>query len=265
MRGARAWRITGTLALVVAVSFGAVQTWAVVVQQKAVSSRTYHVGVTRVQLDTGSAAVRIRPGRDGRVLVRQDLDWTVRRPVVSTVFEGDLLIVRMRCNQVLPVADFGCGASFDLEVPAAASVTGKGSSGSVAVRGLSGDVRLEATSGAVELADLSGQVSVRTTSGEVRGAGLTSSRVEVGTTSGEVRLTFAQQPKAVDIGVTSGALSLVLPAQTKYNFTGAAGSFFGDNGSGNRHIDTDLVDPTSANTVRLSAGSGSVVVSAADD
>ncbi|MFF2038935.1 DUF4097 family beta strand repeat-containing protein [Kitasatospora sp. NPDC058170] len=265
MRGARAWRITGTVALVLAVAFGAVQTWAMVVQQKAVSERVYHVGVTSVQLDTGSAAVRIRPGREGRVLVHQDLDWTVRRPVVSTVFEGDVLIVRMRCNQVMPVADFGCGAFFDLEVPAAASVTGKGSSGSVDVQGLSGDVRLELTSGAVELADLSGQVSVRTTSGSVKGGSLTSPRVGVGTTSGEVRLAFAQQPKAVDVGVTSGSLKLVLPRQTKYNFTGAVGSFLGDTGSGNRHIDTDLVDPTSANTVRLSAGSGSVDVGAAGD
>ncbi|MGV9264355.1 DUF4097 family beta strand repeat-containing protein [Kitasatospora sp. NPDC003701] len=255
MRGGRGWRVTGTLALAFVVVFGAVQTWAMVVQQKTVSERTYRVPVTRVELDTGTAAVRIRPGAPGRVLVKQYLDWTVRKPSVSAVFDGDVLTVRMRCNQLLPVVDVGCDALIDLEVPAETSVSGGGTSGSMEVRDLTGDVRLSATSGAIQLSGLSGQVYARTTSGQLTGTGLTSPRVEARAYSGEVDLAFVRPPHLVDIGATSGSVSLGLPKGSRYAFDAGGGS-----GSGNRHIDPELADAAGSDTVRVVTTSGEVRV-----
>ncbi|MEV0531795.1 DUF4097 family beta strand repeat-containing protein [Kitasatospora sp. NPDC050463] len=252
MRGGRGWQVTGTLALAFVVVFGAVQTWAMVVQQKAVSEHSYQVPVTRVELDTGTAAVRIRPGAPGRVLVKQFLDWTVRKPTVSTVFEGDVLTVRMRCNQLLPAVDVGCDALIDLEVPAATSVSGGGTSGSMEVRDLTGDVRLSATSGAIRLSGLSGQVYARTTSGQVAADGLGSTRVEARAFSGEIRLGFVRPPHLVDVGATSGSVSLVLPKGSRYAFDYNGGV------GGERHIDPELGDTASADTVRVVTTSGEV-------
>ncbi|WP_406198363.1 DUF4097 domain-containing protein [Kitasatospora sp. NBC_01560] len=253
MQGRGFWRVTGTLATVVVMLFAAGQTWAMVAQQQSVSERTYRVGVSRVQLDAGIAAVRIRPGRDGQVVVKQYLDWTVRKPTVRTVFEDDTLTVQVRCNQVVPIADVGCGAQIDLEVPAAAGVTGGSTSGSLDVRGLSGEVRVSSGSGAIQLAGLSGPVYARATSGAVDAKGLTSARFEVDTTSGAVDVAFARPPHAVSVGVSSGSVTLALPEGSRYAFSG-------EGGSGNRHLDPVLADASSPDTVRITAGSGSVSV-----
>ncbi|MBP0451714.1 MULTISPECIES: DUF4097 family beta strand repeat-containing protein [unclassified Kitasatospora] len=251
--GHRAWRITGTLAMALTMAFGAVQTWGLVVQQERTYYRTYPVAATRVHLDTGTAAVRIRPGEPGRVVVTQWLDWTVRRPRVETLVVGDVVTVRMRCNQVLPVVDVGCGALIELDVPAGVSVDGGATSGSVDVAGLSGDVRLDASSGAIELSGLSGQVYARTTSGMVKGTGLGSGRVDVNATSGAVELGFARPPHVVSVGATSGSVSVTLPHGSGYNFAV-------DHGSGDVHVDTGLSDPASPDTVQISTTSGAVNV-----
>ncbi|MFJ9949902.1 DUF4097 family beta strand repeat-containing protein [Kitasatospora sp. NPDC091207] len=261
MRGRRGWQVTGTLSLAFVLVFGAVQTWAMVVQQKTVSERTYQVPVTRVELDTGTAAVVIRPGAPGRVHVKQYLDWTVRKPTVSAVFEGDALTVRMRCNQVLPAVDVGCAALIELEVPVATSVSGGGTSGSIEVQDLTGSIRLAATSGAIQLVGLSGEVSARTTSGLLRASGLTSARVEARSFSGEVDLGFVRAPHLVDVGVSSGAVSLGLPPGSRYAFDFSGGAVGGE-----RHVDPELADASSPDTVRVGTTSGSVrVVSGAAD
>ncbi|MGW2542165.1 DUF4097 family beta strand repeat-containing protein [Kitasatospora sp. NPDC001574] len=249
----RMWRVLGVLALAVTLVIGAVQTWAMAVQQRTESEKSYPVAVSKVVLDTGSATVRISPGREGEVVVRQELDWMIRPPVISVLFDRGDLRVEMRCSQVMPVAKLGCGAEIELEVPVGVSVEGTGSSGSLSVRGVTGEVRLDSTSGSILLADLSGPVVAGTTSGAVKGAGLTSTAVEVRATSGSVDLSFAQAPRTVDIGATSGSVTLGLPRGSVYRFNGGTVS-------GSRHIDPLLADQSSTNQVRVSVTSGSVTV-----
>ncbi|MEV6973856.1 DUF4097 family beta strand repeat-containing protein [Kitasatospora sp. NPDC093806] len=248
----RRWKVFGTLALTVTLVVGAVQTWAMAVQQRTDSERTYPVAVTRVRLDTGSAVVTIRPGSEGRVVVRQHLDWMIRKPVVSALFDQDGLEVRMRCNQVLPVTDLGCGALIELEVPAGVAVEGKQSSGVIDLAGLTGAVDLASTSGEVRLAGLSGPVTVRSTSGSVRGSELSSAKLDVAATSGSVELGFLVPPHNVDIGVTSGSVTMALPTGSRYDF---------DGGSAPRgRIDPTLADHSSPYKVRISVSSGTVSV-----
>ncbi|GAA1384593.1 hypothetical protein GCM10009639_06190 [Kitasatospora putterlickiae] len=257
-RGHRAWRVFGTLALAVALVVGAVQTWAVAVQQRTRSEASYPVAVTTVRLDTANAAVRIRPGRAGEVVVRQYLNWMVRMPVVSALFDQDRLDVRMRCTQVLPVSDFGCGAVIELDVPPGVAVTGRLSSGSVDLVGVAGEIDLLSTSGEVALADVSGPVTVRTTSGSVRGSRLTSPTVNAAATSGSMELGFAAVPRSVDIGVTSGSVVLGLPRGSRYDFDGGASPL------ARGGIDPTLADRSSPNKIRVSVSSGSVSVFAKD-
>ncbi|MET8703471.1 DUF4097 family beta strand repeat-containing protein [Kitasatospora sp. NPDC004723] len=258
-RGRRTWRLLGTLALLMVLVVGFVQTWAMAVQQRTRSERSYPVAVTKVRLDTGNATVRIRPGQEGRVVVREYLNWKIRTPVVTTQFDQGLLDVRMRCDRVLSaVGDFGCGAVIELDVPPGVAVTGKLSSGSVHVAGVAGEVSLLSTSGEVLLTDVSGPVTVRTTSGSVRGSHLTSPDVNVAATSGSMELGFAAVPRIVDIGVTSGTVVLGLPRGSRYDFDGGASPLaLGE-------IDPALADRSSPNKIRVSVSSGSVSVFAKD-
>ncbi|MER7755741.1 DUF4097 family beta strand repeat-containing protein [Kitasatospora sp. NPDC097643] len=256
MRGAKTWRLLGTVTAVLLVIGGGSQTWAMVVQQRSVAERPYDVSIRKLKLDTGNASVRVRPGREGRVVVRQQLDWTIRKPVVSAVFEGDELTLGLQCRLVLPFVDLGCGAQIELEVPAGTDVSGQFGSGSVDVEGLSGNVRLEGTSGAAQLSGLSGEVYAHLTSGLVKGEDLSSARVDAATTSGAVELAFTRAPHAVDVSTTSGSVTMTVPKGGRYAFSGEAGS-------GSRHIDPELADGSSPNSIRAEVISGSLRIDAA--
>ncbi|WP_380285049.1 DUF4097 family beta strand repeat-containing protein [Kitasatospora purpeofusca] len=257
-RRRRGWRVLGTLALTVVLVVGAVQTWAMAVQQQRRSELSYPVAVTKVRLDTGNATVRIRPGEEGRVVVRQYLNWMIRMPVVSALFDQDQLDIRMHCNQVLPVSDLGCGAQIELDVPPGVAVTGKQSNGSIEVSGVRGEINLLSTSGTVALADVSGPVTVRTTSGSLRGSRLTSSSVNAAATSGSIDVGFAAAPRTVDIGVTSGSVVLGLPRGSRYDFDGGVSPL------ARGGIDPTLADRSSPNKIRISLSSGSLTVLAKD-
>ncbi len=255
-RGQRGWRVLGTLALVVTLLTGAVQTWGMAVQQQTRSEKSYEVAVARVRLDTGRATVRIRPGREGRVVVGQSLNWMIKKPVVAALFDQGELDVRMTCNQSLPISDFACGAVIELEVPPGVAVTGRQSSGSIDIAGVTGAIDLVSTSGEVRVADVSGPLTVRTTSGSVRGSRLRSPSADVAATSGSVELGFRTTPSAVDIGVTSGAVLLGLPSGSRYDFEGGTVPRGG--------IDPTLADRSSPHKVRISVSSGSVSIFAKD-
>ncbi|MEU1283677.1 DUF4097 family beta strand repeat-containing protein [Kitasatospora sp. NPDC005856] len=252
-KGARGWRAVGTVVIVLVMLGAGLQTWSMAVQQRTSTTRPYDLAIHRLQLETGNASVRVRAGREGRVVVRQSLDWLVRKPVVSTVFDGDVLTVGMRCRQVLPFADFGCGAEIELEVPAATEVSGSVGSGSVQVEGLSGDVRMELTSGQLLLFDTSGDVSLHATSGQVRGTNLSMRRVTAQVVSGSVQLGFAKAPREVDATATSGSVELTVPKGSRYAVSSEIGS-------GNGRIDPRLADPASPNRVHTAVTSGSITV-----
>ncbi|HJD84231.1 DUF4097 family beta strand repeat-containing protein [Kitasatospora aureofaciens] len=253
MDGAKAWRITGTLALVLVMLAAGVQTWSLVMQQQTSATKPYDVVIHQVRLETGSASVRLRAGREGHVVVKQRLDWMLRKPVVSATFAGDVLTVGMHCRQVLPFSDFGCGAEIELEVPAATEVTGSVSSGSVSVEGLNGSVRMQLTSGQLSLAHTSGELWAETTSGQVLATDLSAQRVTARTTSGSLELHFTRAPHAVDARATSGAVIMTVPKNSRYAFSSEVGS-----GSGG--IDPALEDSTSPDSIHAQVTSGSLTV-----
>ncbi|MCX5213066.1 DUF4097 domain-containing protein [Kitasatospora sp. NBC_00240] len=252
----RVWRLAGGLVMAVVLMLGASQAWAALVQQHTSSVKEYQRAARVLALDTGRATVRIEPGRSDRVVVRAALDWTLRQPQVSMLWDDDVLRVSVSCNRFLDAGRFDCGTRLVVEVPADTRVTGRNSSGHTEVRGLTGDVQLRTASGSVRLAGLSGRLTLGSTSGVVRGEGLTSPAVEADTASGTVDLSFAAAPASVVASSTSGSLSLTVPAGSRYRFTGRAGS-------GGRSIDPVLADSASPRTIEGSTTSGSMTVQAA--
>ncbi|MFD7906530.1 DUF4097 family beta strand repeat-containing protein [Kitasatospora sp. NPDC059722] len=254
---AATWRIIGSLSLAFLLVTAVSQTLGLVARQQKTEQKTYdHVVVRKLQLATGSASVQVRAGKDDRVVVRRNLNYTFRAPQVSTVIEGDVLVVGVSCRQPLPF--LSCGAEIELEVPQGTGVTGSVDSGSVDVADLSGEVRLDATSGALYLRRLSGEVHTRTTSGMVQGTELGSGRVEASSTSGSVELDFVRAPHAVDVSTTSGSATMTLPKGSRYAFSGQVGS-------GSRSVDPNLSDASSPDSLRASVASGSLRIGYRED
>ncbi|MFE6056027.1 DUF4097 family beta strand repeat-containing protein [Kitasatospora sp. NPDC056446] len=253
MAVAKAWRVAGTTAIVLVMVGGGLQSWSVVAQQQTTADWSHDGPIHRLRLETGNASVKVRAGRDGHVVVHQRLDWMVRKPVVTTVPDGDLLTVGLHCRQVLPVADFGCGAEIEVDVPASTEVSGAVGSGSVRVEGLSGAVDVSLGSGELLLVDTSGDVSARATSGLIQGTNLSARRVDVRTTSGSMELGFARAPERVEARATSGSLTMTVPRDSRYAFSSEVGS-------GDGRIDPQLADADSPNRIHATVTSGSITV-----
>ena len=256
-RELRAWRLVGGLVMAGVLVLSGSQAVGVLVQQHTVRDKAYGLGARELVLDSTGADVRIEPGLPGQVLVRTSLDWTLRKPLVAMIWEGDTLKVSVRCDRLLDLGGLGCGVRLDIRVPAATVVTGRSTSGPVEVRGLTGDVQLRSGSGAVGLSGLGGRVSVRSASGAVRGTALASARVEVETASGEARLAFSRPPDAVTASTGSGELWITVPAGSRYRMTGRSAS-------GGRSIDPVLEEPGAPRSIDVSTGSGSVLIRSSD-
>ncbi|MFF2149328.1 DUF4097 family beta strand repeat-containing protein [Kitasatospora sp. NPDC058190] len=248
-RSTRAWRITGVLTVVFVVVMGGAQTLALVARQSRTEQQTYVASVHKLQLATSSASVRIKPGVEGRVVVRKNLDWTVSEPRVRADVVGDTMTVGVQCRRSLPF--YNCGASIELEVPAGTEVSGSVTSGAVEVSDLSGGVQLDGTSGSIILRRLSGPVRARTTSGMTQGTDLSSDRAEVSSTSGAVDLTFLSAPQDVKVSTGSGSVTMLMPKGSRYRINGGT-----DSGSSN--INPALGDAASSRSLEADVGSGSL-------
>src|SRR5690606_32273959 len=66
----------------------------------------------------------------------------------------------------------GISISYEIEVPAEASIVSRTGSGAQEIRGVTGPVDVSAGSGGIELADVGGPVVARTGSGSVRAHGI---------------------------------------------------------------------------------------------
>ncbi|WP_031068001.1 DUF4097 family beta strand repeat-containing protein [Streptomyces sp. NRRL WC-3742] len=251
-RTTRIWRITGVVTVLVVLVTGAGQTLAVVAKQERVEDTVYPVAVHRIQLVTGSASVRIRPGSDGQVLLTKTLDWTVSEPKVKVdVSAAGVMNVDVQCRRQLSF--YNCGAQIDLKVPPGVEVGGLVTSGSVELEDLTGPVALEGTSGAINLNRLTGPVHARTTSGMVQGSELKSNRVEATSDSGSVQLDFATAPANVNATTNSGSVTVTLPRDSHYRINSRTGS-------GSSQIDGSLGDASSPNSLVAAVGSGSLQI-----
>ncbi|WP_354640240.1 DUF4097 family beta strand repeat-containing protein [Kitasatospora camelliae] len=241
------------MVLVSTVLFG-VAGWAYLVHQQSVIERPpYRVPISRLELDSVSAAVRIEPGPPGQVSIRQSLGWTWRRPVVAMIWEGDVLKVSVRCHRLFGLDDLGCDAELDIRLPAETEVTGSSTSGITQLRDLTGPISLKTGTGFIDLARVSGPIAVQAKSGRIQGSELFSARVEASTSSGPIELGFAHAPDAVTAIASSGPLTLSMPPGTRYKINGHSSS-------GSRSIDPTLADTSSPHVLDVVTSSGSVTI-----
>lgn len=249
-RERRIWRRLGGLLLAALLVAGAGQAWTAMAEQNDSVPSAFPGSITALDLDLEAGSATITGGSENAVTVRQDLNWTLRRPQVQQTVSGHTLRISVHCPAVLGIGQPGCGAALEIRVPPATAVTARITSGQTTVTGLSGDLSLRATSGEVDLNKVSGRIAAKVSSGRIAGTNLTSANVRAEVNSGEVALGFATAPDDVTLISSSGSISANLPPDTHYNLTT----------HGKADFDPGLVDPQSPHTLRVSAGSGSATL-----
>lgn len=222
-------------------------------------------GITSIGITSGSGDVEVRhvPGAPGRVEEHRSVQWLGgdSNSIQHRVTGGELLL-DTDCG-------WGCTIDYVVTLPDPVPVSGELGSGSLNVRGMSsvdadvgsgsvsvhdvaGTVRAKTGSGEIELVGLAGALDVRTGSGEINGRELGGRDVDAHTSSGGIDLQLVN-PGTLDAETGSGEISLSVP-QGAYRVDS-------ETGSGETEIDVPQ-DPNSPRHLKLSTGSGSVLVGA---
>lgn len=227
-----ALRVVGTVAVAVAVLFGAVNVATSFASGTADESfsatgvRTLHVDVTAGRVDVERAA-----GSTVDVDVRARGSW--RTPTTRHEQDGASLSLSADCG---PTVGFHrCEVSYRVRVPDGVDVELRSAAGRIQVHGIDGDVTASVNAGRVELTELR------------------SSSVDVTSDVGAVTATFADAPDAVRVTTSAGAVSITLPRDGEPYAVDARAE------AGGASIDV-LTDPTSPRTVVARTSVGSVEV-----
>jgi DUF4097 and DUF4098 domain-containing protein YvlB len=152
--------------------------------------------IERVVVHADAGNVRLQGTDAPRVTVREQLQWLLSRPRVSTRVRGSTLTVSGSCPNSGPVNR--CKADLELAIPFDADVV---------VRSGAGDVLAERLAGHLQLA---------TDTGDVRGRDLNPISVQATTEVGDVGLDFTTEPVSVSASSQAGDVNVTVPSGGEY-------------------------------------------------
>ncbi|TCK24676.1 DUF4097 family beta strand repeat-containing protein [Pseudonocardia endophytica] len=188
--------------------------------------------VKRVEVESRSGTIQVRPGADGSSRVDRVLEWSGDvKPTLTQEVRGDTLHVVADC----PDGSDDCNVELVITVPAATAVKADLGAGNVAVTGLTGEQEL--SSGA----------------GNVGGVNLGAAPVKATTPAGNVDLSFAAAPPTVDAQSSAGNVTVRVPTGPVYEV---------DTGSTVGNVRVEVPDTPGADhriSARSSAGNVSVI------
>ncbi|MHA6794198.1 DUF4097 family beta strand repeat-containing protein [Pseudonocardia bannensis] len=147
--------------------------------------------VTRLEIDSDSGRVTVRPGPDGAAAVGHTSTWSGTRPELTQAVEGDTLRITARC----PDRSAGERCEVDLTVTVPAATT----------------VRTKLGAGGIEVSDLAGDQDLSTSAGKIRATGLRAATVTARGSAGSIELEFATPPRSVDARSSAGSVSVYVP------------------------------------------------------
>ncbi|MFI6050469.1 DUF4097 family beta strand repeat-containing protein [Streptomyces violascens] len=209
--------------------------------------------VSAVEVDAGSAQISVTTGAAGQVTMSGSLTWSVKRPKIERIWDGDTLKVHSRCDGFVDEFIQNCQVDLKLTVPAGVRLKVKSGSGPIKVRDLTGPVDLDGGSGSLKLYGLKGNVRAKVGSGTVQASQLSSPEADLKSGSGTVDAEFVAAPQRVKASAGSGSVSVTVPEGSHYQVKGGKGS-------GSRDIPPELADKNSDRVLDVSSGSGSVTV-----
>ncbi|GAA2719819.1 DUF4097 family beta strand repeat-containing protein [Actinocorallia aurantiaca] len=227
------WRTGGVLLTLAGLLAGSLAVMDLLLGSTTTTSSAYGPSPSRLSLELDNVSVEIEPGPAGRIRARADLKWSIFRPEIQSILEGDTLRIKMRCpiEIVQP-----CHASYRLSIPAQTPLSVKAGGGDVTVRDLTGKVDVDLAGGNVLLENLPGDLDVTNAGGDVWIADSQSESVVVRSTAGDTYLGFTEPPTNVDVRTTAGNLNIQVPM-------GAAYSVDAESVAGSRDVSVETTDP----------------------
>ena len=193
--------VFGVLLVVCGVSVGASEAF----KHVRTTTTTINRHIERVVVRAGTGKVHLEGTDSQRVMVREQLQWLWRKPIVRTSLRGATLTVSGSCPDTGPVNR--CKADIDLAIPFDADVVVQGDSGNITAERLAGHLKLTTDSGNVTAHDLNA-ISVAAT-----------------TNAGDVDVAFTTEPVSVSANSNSGDVLVTVPGGGEYRVdaTTAAG------------------------------------------
>jgi hypothetical protein len=223
-------------------------------------TRTFATAVRHLQIETGSADVRVVGERRGDVRVDMEIHRGMFRngfqPRVAMRQHGQRLQLDSHCSLMAHVGVGDCGASFTVYVPRGTAVGVSAASGDVYVQGVEHDVSVAASSGDVHVVDVAGTLRTTASSGDVHVAGYRGTQLVVQTDSGDVDVSAQRAPRRLRVDAGSGDVDLAVP--------NAVYSLLVDTGSGDRSV-TVRQDPAAPRTIQANTSSGDVSIAPLGD
>ena len=205
-------------------------------------TRTFAVTARQLQIETGSADVRVVGERRRDVRVDMEIHRGMFRngfqPRVAMRQDGRTLQLESHCSLMAHVGVGDCGASFTVYVPSGMALAVVAASGDVHVEDVAGPLRVSASSGDVHVTDYRG------------------TQLDAKADSGDVDVSTQRAPRRLRADAGSGDVDIAVP-DVVY-------SVLVDTGSGDRSV-TVREDPAAPRTIQASASSGDVKVAPLGD
>ncbi|MET9962702.1 hypothetical protein ABZ128_27150 [Streptomyces sp. NPDC006326] len=247
-----AWIVVAVLSALFVLAPAAAQVWAYhATRSSTLSGDTGTRPVSALEIDAGSADVRVTPRSDAQVAYRADARWSVAAPVIEESWLGDTLKLKPRCPGVAAVleAGFGCSVDLGVTVPAGVAVKVRAGSGTVDISGLGGAVDAEVGAGRLRLSALRGPLRASVGAGSLEASALTSAQADIRAGAGSAVARFLAPPERVTARAGSGRLELTVPTATRFRVTARAGA-------GRCEVARGMHDPAAAGELDIAADSG---------
>lgn len=247
-----AWFAAGSIAAVVTLLFGTVQTVGLLAHEERVDRVVVTDDAVRVLDVTGwGGRVDVLGADVDDIRITAELGDSLAKPTFTHRVVGDRLEVRTDCRQA-----FGgpwCKADLRIVVPRDLEVAVRTGDRGVAVRSVDGRVDASSREGLVDAEALGGGARLHATNGSVRGIGLRTASVEADSDNGSVRLELAVAPSSAIARSSNGSVDVAVPRTDQAYAVDATSS----NGSTDNLVRTDS---TSDHRIVAHSGNGSVTV-----
>ncbi len=155
--------------------------------------------------------VDVTGGNQSSVSVTERATYRGKMPQTTHRTSGGTLTLDSNCP-----ANETCGVGYQVEVPAAMTVTVSTGAGEIRLTGLAGQVTAHTNAGDINLSALSGPIEVTDHAGSIHGQRLSSPRATLSTSAGAVDASFSAAPAALTATVTVGSVTLHVPGGISY-------------------------------------------------
>lgn len=167
-------------------------------------AQTYAQTATRIEVESDSGEVEIKPGAPGEVKVERTLKWYNTKPTIDETWSGTTFKVVSDCTG-------NCGIDYVITVPPDVSVLLDIDSGNAKLRDVTGTVEATLDSGDLEFSGLTNTLNVTMSSGNLDASQISSPNVTLSVSSGDIDMTFATAPTLLDMEADSGDIDVKVP------------------------------------------------------